>query len=85
VEVTRRADVAARLPLIFGLNRIEAAAAIGVSANTFDALVDAGQMPRPRLIKGRKVWDVDEVRAAFKCLPVEGGEDAGDQSWAGVG
>lgn len=81
--MTRRADVAARLPLVFGLNRIEAAAAIGVSANTFDGLVEAGQMPRPRLIKGRKVWDVDEIRAAFKCLPRE--NETGDNSWADVG
>lgn len=83
--MTRRTDVAARLPLIFGLNRIEAAAAIGVSANTFDALVDAGTMPRPRLIRGRKVWDVDEIRTAFKCLPREGGEDVENDTWADVG
>ena len=81
--MTRRVDVTARLPLVFGFSRIEAAAAIGVSANTFDGLVEAGQMPRPRLIKGRKVWDVDEIRASFKCLPRE--DEPEDNSWAGVG
>ena len=78
-----RAEIAARLPVLFGLNRIEAAAAIGVSGNTFDAMVNSGQMPRARLIGARKVWDVDELRAAFKSLPRDG--EAGDGgTWADV-
>jgi predicted DNA-binding transcriptional regulator AlpA len=78
-----RAEIASRLPVLFGLNRVEAAAAVGVSGNTFDRMVDAGQMPRPRLIGTRKVWDVDELRAAFKSLPRDG-DPGGSDTWADV-
>lgn len=79
--MTRRAEIAAQLPIVFGLDRMQAAASIGVSATTFDVLVSQRMMPTPRLINSRKVWDVDEIRAAFKCLPKDG-EKAGGNSWA---
>ena len=79
----RRTDIAERLPFVFGLNRAEAAAAIGVSAPTFDELVKAGHMPKPRLAKSRKIWDVDELRAAFKSLP-QSGEPTGVNTWDDV-
>ncbi len=80
----RRSDVLSILPIVFGLGRFEAAAAIGVSATLFDALVDSGLMPKPRLVRGRKVWDVDELRASFKALPKV--DDAGQEvdTWAEV-
>lgn len=77
-----RADITARLPFLIGLSREEAAAAIGVSARTFDAMVTDGKMPVARMIGTRKVWDVDEIRAAFKSLPRDG-ENEGS-SWADV-
>lgn len=80
----KRSAVVSRLPVVFGFDRIEAAAAVGVSATTFDNLVQSGRMPRPRMIGIRKVWDVDELRAAFKSLPRDGEPDE-DQSWADVG
>lgn len=80
--MAKRADVAARLPVVFGLDRIEAAAAIGVSATTFDTLVEQKLMPTPRLIRSRKVWDVDELRTAFKCLPRDGDPAGGNNSWS---
>lgn len=79
----RRADIAAQLPIVFGLDRLQAAAAIGVSATTFDQLVEGNLMPRPRMVNTRKVWDVDELRAAFKSLPRDG-DPAGGSSWADV-
>ena len=79
----KRAAVVARLPFVFGLDRVESAAAVGISATTFDGLVAQGKMPRPRMINSRKVWDVDELRAAFKSLPRDGEDE--DQSWADVG
>lgn len=42
-------------------------------------------MPRPRMINARRVWDVDDLDAAFKSLPREGGEDEGADTWADVG
>ena len=44
------------------------------SKTFFLALVADGLMPQPRIVKGRKVWDVDELVAAFKALP-HAGED----------
>lgn len=82
-SMTTRAAIGARLPLVFGFGRAEAAAAIGVSANTFDGLVASGQMPPPRMVKTRKIWDVDELRAAFKSLPRDG-EAKGADTWADV-
>lgn len=81
--MTTRAGTLVRLPLVFGYSRMEAAAAIGVSATTFDKLVGNRTMPSPRMIGGRKVWDVDEIRAAFKSLPKDG--EAEDDTWADVG
>ncbi len=79
-----RRQVLAALPIVFGLGRVEAAGAIGVSATTFDGLVNDGLMPAPRLVRGRLVWDVDELRAAFKALPKK--DDAPEEvdTWAGV-
>lgn len=68
----KRAEITARLPFILGLDRLEAAAAVGISATLFDQLVDNRTMPQPRVINKRRVWDVDELRAAFKALPREG-------------
>jgi hypothetical protein len=31
-------------------------------------------MPRPRLAKGRRVWDIEELDLAFKALPREDGD-----------
>ena len=68
----KRAEIAAQLPIVFGLDRLQAAASVGISATLFDTLVTAQTMPQPRVINSRRVWDVDELRAAFKALPKEG-------------
>ena len=60
----RRAEIASQLPIVFGLGRIDAAAAIGVSATTFDVLVAQKLMPTPRLAGPEKIWDVDELFSA---------------------
>jgi len=82
-RATARVDVMPFLPMVFGLGQIEAAAAIGVSASKFRALVKDGRMPSPRRIDGRTIWDVDELRAAFKALPHEGEMERAN-SWADV-
>lgn len=54
----------------FGVNREQAAELIGVSASTFDKLVSAGRMPRPREVSsGRLVYDVAEIAEAFRKIP----------------
>jgi hypothetical protein len=44
-------------------------------------LVGEKRMPSPRRLDGRNIWDVDELRAAFKAFPhLEESDKA--NSWA---
>ena len=43
------------------MGRVEAAAYIGISCTKFDELRKSGRISRPRLIDGRKLWDVLEL------------------------
>jgi predicted DNA-binding transcriptional regulator AlpA len=52
-----------------GLSRSEAAMYIGIGTSKFDELVADGRMPPPKLIDGRKVWDMLELDVAFDALP----------------
>ncbi|HRN87911.1 MAG TPA: hypothetical protein PK271_04855 [Hyphomicrobium sp.] len=52
-----------------GLNRIEAAAYIGVSPSKFDEMVKDGRMPGPKRIDARVVWDRLRLDTAFEALP----------------
>jgi excisionase family DNA binding protein len=61
-----------RLPVRRGLSEIEAATYISVSPSFFRRLVGDGRMPRPRLAGSRRIWDIDEIDAAFRDLPREG-------------
>lgn len=51
-----------------GLSKTEAAQYIGISAPTFDRLVEAGAMPKPIRIFSRLVWDRWVVDEAFTRL-----------------
>ena len=82
-----KASVAARLPVRRGLSEVEAAVYLSLSPSFFRRLVDQNLMPRPRVAGGRRIWDVEELDAAFKALPREGGDEAsfgaaGGESWA---
>jgi len=79
---TTRREVVSYLPVVFGLGEAEAAAAIGISASKFRSLVAEKRMPSARRLDGRNIWDVDELRAAFKALPHHDGEMEGPDSWA---
>lgn len=57
-----------------GLNRVEAAAYIGVSPSMFDLMVKDGRMPGPKRINGRVVWDRQKVDSYFAALPDEDGD-----------
>lgn len=66
------------------LSRQEAARYVGVSATTFDALVEAGEMPKPRRYQtvNRVIWLVRELDDALSDLP---GDEVNDfDSWEGV-
>ena len=65
--MTNRRDY--RLDEKLGLDRIEAASYVGVSASLFDEMVADGRMPQPKEINARLTWDREGVREAFKALP----------------
>ena len=73
-----KTSVQCRLPIRRGLGEVEAAMYLSLSATFFRRLVDEGIMPRPRLVGRRRIWDVEELDAAFKTLPREGGEEPDD-------
>ncbi|WP_018263424.1 hypothetical protein [Methylobacterium sp. WSM2598] len=54
-----------------GAGRETAAAYLSLSAGKFQDLVNRGLMPKPKRIDGRLIWDLEEVRLAFKSLPLE--------------
>ena len=57
-----------------GLDENGAAVYLSLSPSFFRKLVVDGQMPRPRIIGGRRIWDIEELDLAFKALPREGGD-----------
>jgi excisionase family DNA binding protein len=70
----------ATLPLSLpprGLSRVQAAEYVGVSPSTFDNLVAAGEMPAPKRIRARTVWDRRALDCAFDAFD-DGGENSGN-------
>jgi hypothetical protein len=61
-----------------GLSRDEAAIYLGISASKFDELRKDGRVGPPRLIDGRKVWDIRDLDDAFDNLPYEVIENEAD-------
>jgi hypothetical protein len=51
---------------------------LGIGATVFDELRASGQIEPPRLIKGRKLWDIRDLDMAFDALPRE---DAPGVAW----
>jgi len=69
----------------FGVSRLKAAALFDISPSLFDRLVHANKFPQPRLLGGRLVWDVLELREAWSSIPhrTEGVDslNAGGNPW----
>lgn len=83
----RKAEIAARLPVRRGFDENEAAVYLSLSPTTFRTLVKNGDMPRPRIIGARRIWDIDELDLAFKALPREPSANAdgdGVEEWDAV-
>ncbi|WP_256807860.1 hypothetical protein [Bradyrhizobium sp. Bra64] len=59
-----------------GLNRVQAATYVGVSHAIWDRMVAAGDMPPPKRVYGRTIWDRLAVDKAFELL--EGGNASTD-------
>ena len=58
-----------------GLSRIPASEYVGCSPRKFDTMVADGDMPQPRLIGTKKVWDRLELDEYFEALPRAGEEE----------
>lgn len=56
-----------------GLSRLQAAEYIGVSPSTFDKMVADGEMPAPKKIRGRVIWDRKQLDCAFDAFDGGGG------------
>ncbi len=69
-----KAEISAHLPVRRGFSETEAAVYLSLSPSFFRQLVIANKMPRPRLIGTRRVYDIEELDAAFKAMPREGGD-----------
>lgn len=52
-----------------GMNRVEAARYIGVAPSTFDSMIVQGTVPKPKMARGRLVWDRIALDMAFNELP----------------
>lgn len=66
----RRADNVS--PLSFpprGLNRLQAAAHVGVLPPKLDEMAADGRMPQPECIDVRRMWDRLAIDEAFSALP----------------
>jgi predicted DNA-binding transcriptional regulator AlpA len=65
-----------------GLNRVQAAAYVGVGTSLFDRMIQRGWMPKPKRVDGRVIWDRHALDEAFACLPEEeGAEPKADNPW----
>mgnify|MGYP005830569151 CR=1 FL=1 len=55
-----------------GLSASAAAEYIGVGVTTFRQMAERGEMPKPRHIGRRRIWDRRELDEVFDALPREG-------------
>lgn len=67
-KAERMASLPSSLPP-FGVGRLKAAALFDISPSLFDRLVESRQLPQPRLLGGRLVWDVSELGEAWRAMP----------------
>jgi hypothetical protein len=62
-----------------GLSREESATYLGISPSKFDQLRKDGRVGPPRLIDGRKVWDICGLDQDFEAFPIE--TSSADDNW----
>jgi predicted DNA-binding transcriptional regulator AlpA len=67
------------------ISREAASAYVNVSPTTFDEMVKAGKMPRPKLLTGRrKAWDVRGLDIYIDNLPTAGAVEINDDTWSDI-
>jgi predicted DNA-binding transcriptional regulator AlpA len=80
--MARRFELPPNLPPRL-IEREAAARYVNVSPSMFDGLVEAGTMPKPKIIgQRRKAWDVKQLDIAIDRLPNAGGDvEVVDETW----
>ena len=73
-----KATAATRPVIRRALGREEAAIYLGISPSKFDEMRLDGRIRPPRVLDGRKLWDVFDLDLAFEALPVD---NKGGKSW----
>jgi predicted DNA-binding transcriptional regulator AlpA len=58
-----------------GLDRVKAAAYVGVGPTKFDEMVADGRMPKPARVDGRVLWDRHQLDAAFDDIFDQGNRE----------
>lgn len=51
---------------------MQAAEWAGVSPSTFDKMVAEGEMPAPKRLRGRVIWDLKQLDRAFDAFDHDG-------------
>ena len=69
--MTQNASILAHAYPPLGLRRTDAARYIGVSPTKFDEMVKDGRMPPARSVDRARVWNREELEAAFLDLPTQ--------------
>jgi len=77
--LTKRQHILPPSLVPFGVGRDKAAALLDIGATLFDQLVSEGLLPQPRELRGRLVWDVDEIGEFFRRIPHRG--DREENPW----
>jgi excisionase family DNA binding protein len=66
-------------PSPLSLNARKAASYLSVGLSRFREMVREGQMPKPKLVGKKKLWDRRDLEAAFSALGQS--EDSHENSW----
>ncbi len=61
-----------------GLSRVEAAIYLGISPSKFDQMRADGRVGTPKLIDGRKVFDIRMLDDVFDALPDDNHDSDGE-------
>lgn len=63
------------------LSREESAIYLAISPRKFDQLRADGRISPPKLIDGKKVWDIRCLDSDFDSFPVEGEDPNSGEDW----
>ncbi len=68
------------MTIVIAVNETDAASALGIGKTAFRELVSEGHLPKPRRVPDRRriIWDIDELKTAFRCWQRDDEDNADD-------